>query len=148
MKSYRVAIVSVLIALAVMAVPVAQTQTSELFLFGGDDHETFLGCLNCNRFAPSSVCNRFGKYGSRFASESIWNRFGKYGSRFSPFSPWNKFASNPPAIVDREGNFYGYFTSNRYHQRRTNIKLFLVFLDNVDKVNEDLDRARDLFCNE
>jgi hypothetical protein len=144
---HQIAIVALLVVLALAGTGV-HAQTPELLLFGGDDHKTFLGCLNCGRFDPGSVCNRFGDHGSRFSSESIWNRFGNYGSRFSSYSPWNRFASDPPVIVDRQGNFYGYFTSNRYHPKRTEIKFFLVFLDNVDQVNEDLERARDLFCNE
>lgn len=146
-RLYHVAIAPIIIVLA-LAVTAAQAQAPELLLFGGRDQQTFLGCLNCSRFDPSSVCNRFGDHGSRFSSESIWNRFGDYGSRFSSYSPWNRFASDPPVIVDRNGNFYGYFASSRFHLRRTTIRFFLVFLDNVDEVNEDLERARDLFCNE
>jgi hypothetical protein len=132
----------------VLAVATAQAQTPELLLFGGRDHKTFLGCLNCSRFDLSSVCNRFGDHGSRFSLTSIWNRFGDYGSRLSSYSPWNRFASDPPVIVDSVGNFYGYFTSNRFYSGRTTIRFFLVFLDNVDEVYEDLERARDLFCSE
>lgn len=124
---------------------VGQAQTPALLLFGGKDHKVFLGCLNCGRFDSSSVCNRYGDFGSRFSDKSIWNRFGNYGSRFSSESPWNKFATDPPVVVDRDGSFYGYFTANRFHHRRTGIKLFRVFLDHGDEVNEDLQRARDLF---
>ena len=123
-------------------------QAQELLLFGGEDHREFLGCLNCGRYDPASVCNKYGSYGSRFGSTSIWNRFGSYGSRFSSQSPWNKFATDPPVVVDREGNFYGYFTSNRYHPDRINSKFYRVFLDNVEQVNEDLENARALFCEE
>ena len=121
-------------------------QFTELLLYGGNDSSIFLGCLNCNRFSSESICNRFGEYGSRFSSNSIWNRFGEYGSRFSSYSPWNKFASDPPAIVDRQGNFYGYFSSNRHYPNRTTIKAYLMILDNIDWVIEDLQRARDAFC--
>ncbi|MCS7173981.1 MAG: hypothetical protein N0A24_11550 [Armatimonadetes bacterium] len=137
-----------MIIVLVLTVAAAQAQTPELLLFGGRDHRVFLGCLNCGRFDPDSVCNRFGEYGSRFSSRSIWNRFGDYGSRFSPYSPWNRLALYPPVIVDRQGNFYGYFTSNRFHPNRTTIRFFLIFLDNVDEVYEDLERARNLFCNQ
>ena len=126
----------------------ASAQAAEFLLVGDSDHSTFLGCLNCSRFDSGSVCNRFGDAGSRFSSTSIWNPFGNYGSRFSPTSPWNKFASDPPVIVDRQGNFYGYFTASRLHSQRTTIQFFLAFLDNVDQVTEDLQRARDAFCDE
>lgn len=144
---HRIAIAHILVALA-LATTAAQAQTPELLLFGGEDCKIFLGCLNCSRFDPDSVCNRSGDYGSCFKSKCIWNRFGDYGSPFGSYSPWNRFAFDPPVIVDREGNFYGYFTSNRYNPKRTNIKFFLIFLDNVDMVNEELELARDLFCNE
>jgi hypothetical protein len=61
---------------------------------------------------------------------------------------WNKFGTAPPVVVDREGNFYGYFTANRNHPKRTTIRFFLVFLDNADEVTADLNEARDLFCEE
>ena len=124
----------------------ARGQQPALLLFGDDDHKTFLGCLNCGRFETNSVCNRFGEYGSRFSEKSIWNRFGEFGSKVSDKSPWNKFATNPPVIVDGDGNSYGYFTSSRYHTSRTRNEFFLVFLDRPDDVNEDLQRASDLFC--
>ncbi len=117
-----------------------------LLLFGQKDHKQFLGCLNCGPYDSGSVCNKFGEYGSKFSATSIWNQFGEYGSRLSGLSPWNLFAIDPPVIVDRDGGFYGYFTANTFHDKRTQIKFFLVFLNNVDKVNDDLDNARDLFC--
>jgi hypothetical protein len=123
-------------------------QSPELLLFGGSDHKTFLGCLNCKRFDSGSVCNRYGDSGSRFNANSIWNRFGEYGSRFSSLSPWNKFASDPPVVVDRQGGFYGYFTAAIYHPERTKIKAFLAFLDDDDEVNEDLEAARNRFCGD
>lgn len=124
----------------------AQSATPALLLFGGSNHETFLGCLNCGRYDAASICNKYGDFGSRFNNKSIWNRYGDFGSRYSDSSPWNKYASNPPIIVDQQGNSYGYFTSNRTKTSRTTIKPLLVFLDNVDQVNEDLEVARDTFC--
>ena len=127
---------------------IAWGQVPALLLFGGRDHDVFLGCLNCSRLETVSVCNRFGEKGSRFSSKSIWNRLGDYGSRLSHLSPWNKLAPYPPVVVDRDGSFYGYFTANRVDPTRTQIKFFLTFLDNVDEVNNDLERARDLFCGD
>jgi len=129
-------------------VPSLLAQSPALLLFGGHGHDVFLGCLNCSPFDRGSVCNEFGNHGSPFARESIWNEFGSYGSAFSSTSPWNEFASDPPVIVDREGNFYGYFTANQMHPRRTRNEFFLLFLDNADAVTEDLDHARELFCRE
>jgi hypothetical protein len=126
----------------------AKTQNVALLLFGGANHKTFLGCLNCARFDSSSVCNRLGEFGSRFSDTSIWNRFSDYGNRFANTGAWNRLATDPPVIVDRDGSSYGYFTANRYYPSRTKIRAFLAFLDNVDDVNADLQKARDAFCGE
>lgn len=142
----RIAQFGAAVLLIVNSNALAQQELPALLLFGGANHKVFLGCLNCGRFDAGSVCNRFGDYGNRFNSDSIWNRFGDYGSRFSMFSPWNKYASDPPIVVDGDGNSYGYFTSNRYHANRTQIRGLLAFVDNPDEVNEDLNRARDVFC--
>ena len=123
-------------------------QTPELLLFGDRDHSTFLGCLTCNKYDSKSVCNKYGDSGSKYSSTSIWNHYGEYGSRYSSTSPWNPYASEPPVIVDHEGGFYGYFTAAKYHPKRTTIKFFLAFLDNADDVNEDLEKARDIFCHD
>jgi len=116
-----------------------------LLLFGGSDHKTFLGCLNCSPTDSVSICNDFGKHGSSFSSQSIWNSFGAYGSTFSSESPWNSFASYPPVIVDKEGGFYGYFTSNTLKDKRTNIKA-LQTLAELGERGGNLDKVRDAFC--
>ncbi len=69
---------------------------------------TYLGKLSLDRFAPDSISNPFGPYGSRFSPTSIQNPFSVYGSRFSPLSPTNPFASDPPWILTagRDGGIY------------------------------------------
>jgi len=94
----------------------AQGQNSPLLIFGGQGHKTFLGCLNCNRFSTSSICNQLGEKGSKFNAESIWNQFGTYGSEFSSDSPWNKFSTTAPIIVDQQGRSYGYLSANNSTQ--------------------------------
>jgi len=120
-------------------------QAPELLLFGGPDQDVFLGCLNCRPFNPESICNRSKDYGSRYSSTSIWNRHSDYGSRYSSNSPWNQHASDPPAIIDRKGNFYGYMTASRFHAQRTRSPLLLQLLDS-NLVGNDLWEARDWFC--
>lgn len=115
-------------------------------LFGGEDHKEFLGCINCNKYESGSICNKYGDQGSKYSNNSIWNKYGEYGSKYNDTSPWNKHASNPPAIVDENGGFYGYFTANKYQPQRTSIKLLLQLTDNAEWVNEDLERARDAVC--
>jgi hypothetical protein len=120
-------------------------QTPGLLLFGGDDHKTFLGCLNCSQFDSGSICNQFGQVGSQFNSESIWNEFGHYGSKFSSDSPWNEFSTSGPVIVDSSGNFYGRFTANKFASDRTRIEAFDQLADLVVG-GMDLNKARDAFC--
>lgn len=93
MKAVYTLLLALLLVVSFNRLVVAQPA---LLLFGGTNHKIFLGCLSCNKFDTTSVCNSFGAYGSRFADTSIWNRFSDYGSRFSDESPWNRFATNHP----------------------------------------------------
>ena len=87
---------------------------ADLLLFGGNSHDDFLGCFDCSKYDSDSICNKYGTYGSKYNSDSIWNKYGTYGSKYSTSSPWNKYSSgnDVPVLVDRSGNFYGYFTIN------------------------------------
>jgi len=87
-------------------------QSLKLMIFGGDRHATYLGCLNCSQYATDSVFNGYGQSGSRYSSESIWNHYSEYGSRYSTYSACNPYASDPPVIVDGNGNAYGRLTLN------------------------------------
>lgn len=91
----------------------------EILIFGGLDHDEFLGCATCSRHDAHSIWNKFGTYGSKFSESSIWNDFSVWGSPFSDTSVFNSFARNPPVLVDRQGNFYGYFTVNEAFRDRT-----------------------------
>jgi hypothetical protein len=89
----------------------------ELLLFGGRNHDVFLGCLNCNEYDNASVFNSYGPHGGRYQTESIFNRFGDYSSRYSDYRACNSYGSDPPIIVDRQGQAYGRLTLNRFaHQ--------------------------------
>ena len=117
-----------------------------LLLFGGKNHDEFIGCLNCGKYDDGSVCNKYGDYGSKYSDKSIWNKYGDYGSKYSDKSPWNKYASNPPVIVDKDGGFYGYFAAGKYQNKRTKIESLAYMLDNVDIIVDDLEKARDWWC--
>jgi hypothetical protein len=91
-----------------------------LLLFGDNEHQTFLGCLNCSKFDSTSICNKFGQLGSLFTSDSIWNASGRFGS--SSDSPWNVFSTSGPVIVDESGQFYGRFTASKFVSDRTRIR--------------------------
>ena len=90
----------------------------QLLLFGGDGHKTFLGCLNCSKFDSASVLNDYGTHGNKYNSESIFNQFGEFGSKYSSTSACNPYASDPPVIVDKEGNYYGRLSVNAISQSR------------------------------
>jgi len=134
------AIAAILLVLVVS--PVAAAQQVQLLLFGGRDHEVFLGCLNCSKYDQSSVWNAYGPQGSKYSAESIWNKYGTYGSKYSAESPWNKYSASAPVVVDREGNFYGYFSANKYHPKRTTIEFLVTLLDNYEWIVEHLDEVR------
>lgn len=100
------------------AAPPAATQarySRKLMIFGGQDHKTYLGCLDCSEYAGDSVFNKYGSYGSQFSSDSIWNHYSDYGSKYSDWGACNSYANDPPVIVDQEGNFFGRLTLNQYH---------------------------------
>ncbi len=84
-------------------------------IFGGVDHKTYLGCLNCSKYESDSVFNEYGTHGSRYSGESIWNRYSEFGSRYSYYAACNPYATDPPVIVDQNGEFRGRLTLNKYH---------------------------------
>ena len=110
----------------------------KLHLYGGEKRDVYLGCMNCSEIDSKSIWNDIGKYGSDISSTSIWNDISTYGSDISNYSPWNDLASNPPAILDEDGGFYGYFTTNTIKSNRTEIKLFVYILDNYKAIKKDL----------
>ena len=125
----------------------APANNRALLLFGGTDHKTFLGCLNCTNTSQSSVCNKYGPYGSRYRENSIWNPYGAFGSKYRAESPWNAYSSEAPIIVDQGGASYGYFSANRYHHDRTRIPGLVKLLE-FETEKDDLDETRDAFCGD
>ena len=103
----------------------AQAQT--LKIYGGADHDVYLGKLNA----------------SNFDSELIWNGYGTYGSEYSSYSPFNEYASNPPVLVDDDGNFYGYFTINAYKSKRANFDLVNKIYEYYDLIRDDVSKWYD-----
>ena len=117
----------------------------ELLLYGGENHDEFLGCLNCNKRDSDSICNIRGK-GSKRDSNSIINKRGTYGNKRSYSSPWNKRSNSDsvPVLVDQNGNFYGYFTINK---RRSDAVDFSSDLADLFKtVDGDLELVREFIC--
>jgi len=54
---------------------------------------------------------------------------------------FNKYASHPPVLVDPDGNFYGYFTADKYFSKRTTNKLALLIINNWEVIMEDVGEA-------
>lgn len=102
--------------------------TVKLMIFGGANHDTYLGCLTCPEYATDSVRNQYGSYGSAYSSTSIFNRYGQFGSPYSSYSACNPYASDPPVIVDGIGAFYGRLTLNRYHRQALRTPELLAWL--------------------
>ncbi len=128
------------------AVPASQN-TKALLLFGGSDHKTFLGCLNCVDTSSVSVCNDVGEYGSDIAENSIWNDIGTFGSDISPLSPWDDISDDALIIVDSDGSSYGYLSTNTLHHDRTRIQWLVAILDYYEKTS-DLSKTRTEMCGD
>jgi hypothetical protein len=93
----------------------SENGTTKVMVFGGLDHKTYLGCLNCSQYTADSIFNEYGQHGSRYASESIWNHYSEFGSAYSSYGACNAYASDPPVIVDSAGRYFGRLTLNTYH---------------------------------
>jgi hypothetical protein len=89
-----------------------------IMVFGGEGHDTYLGCLSCPEYAQDSLFNEYGPHGSTYSSNSIFNPYSQYGSRYAAYSACNPYASDPPVVVDQDGHYYGRLTVNRYSSDR------------------------------
>lgn len=111
-----------------------------LHLYGGKNHDVYLGCLNCDAYNSNSIWNEYGTYGSKYNTNSIWNAYGTYGSKYNTYSPWNAYSSEPPVIVDKDGNFYGYFTANKYNPQQADFELALTIYKYYDLIMDDVSK--------
>lgn len=109
------------------------------YLYGGEDYYVYLGCITCSRYDDESIWNENGEYGNRNSLISIWNGFGRYGDMCDDCSPWNEFATKPPIIVDKQGNFHGYFTLNETIDNRANFEFVRLIYDNYQFIREDVE---------
>ena len=148
MKTHRLGWLAVRFAAFVLCAGASYSHAQSpkaLLLFGGDDHKTFLGCLNCGDSSAVSVCNEYGEFGSEYSSTSIWNDYSHFGNEYSSQSPWNDYASDAPIIVDKDGNSYGYLSTNTYHRDRTRIDWLVTVLEFYEKT-KNLDQTRKKMC--
>ncbi|MFA7359441.1 MAG: hypothetical protein WC139_00245 [Candidatus Kapaibacterium sp.] len=112
----------------------------KLMLFGGENHDVYLGCLTCTQYHSESVWNESGIYGTKFNNLSIWSEFSDFGNEFSHLSPWNEYATAPPKIIDENGVFIGYFTRNPYYKQRTEDEFFIYVLNNFRYISENFSK--------
>ena len=117
----------------------------EFQIYGGTGNKSFLGCIGCNEFSSDSICNRFGTYGNEFSTNGMFNKFAGFGNEFSRKSPWNEFSTSNdvPVLVDKQGNFYGYFTINQYRSNAVDFagemyKWFKRHNGNIEQVRREL----------
>lgn len=113
------------------------TQGERILIYGGENNEVFLGCLNCDKYDKESIWDFNNEYGSSFGKYSIWNKFKDYGGENGNYSPFNKFGNNAPKLVDAKGNFYGYFTVDKYFKDRSILKLSDYIANNWEVISED-----------
>lgn len=125
----------------------ATLSSQTLHIYGGKNSDVYLGCLNCSKHDNNSIWNKYGTYGSKYSSNSIWNKYGTYGGQYSVYSPFNKYTATPPILVDSYGNFYGYFTANKYLAKRTTSKLALYITEWWESICEDVAKAYDIIFN-
>lgn len=77
--------------------------------------KVYLGKCTLEKYDSDSIWYSLelaGDYSSKYGSESIWNKYGDYGSSYSDESAFNDRATKPPIIVDDNGTFIGYLTTN------------------------------------
>lgn len=116
----------------------SSSNSQTLLLYGGKNHDVFLGCLNCASYDSNSIWCSYGEYGSTYGSKSIWTTYGEYGSTYSEYSPWTTYADKPPVIVDKDGNFYGYLTVNRSNGQVAKTKLTNTMYEYHEFIQKDV----------
>lgn len=117
-------------------------------LYGGANDSVYLGCLNCIETDASSIWNEFGSYGSNLSQTSIWNDLGNYGGNLKSYSPFNDLASSPPKIVDDQGGFYGYLTTNDTKTNRAIFDLAQFIYLFWENIQDDVSSYYDLITQE
>jgi hypothetical protein len=95
----------------------AASDKDDLVVFGGANHEVFLGCL-CDGERPDSVFNLSGEHGSDVAPASIRNKFSPYGSNHDDTSACDAKATHPPVVLTSQGKSLGLLTVNPDLKRR------------------------------
>jgi hypothetical protein len=82
-----------------------------------NDGKVYLGKCTLEKYDDESIWYELeiaGDYSSKYSDTSIWNKYGDYGGTLLSYdeSAFNDRATNPPIIVDNNGAFIGYLTTN------------------------------------
>jgi hypothetical protein len=109
-----------------------------LKIYGGKNHDQFLGCITCDTNNLNSVWSEFSDYGSTHHTLSIWNEIGVYGSKKSDYSPFNEKAKYPPLIIDQNGKSYGYLTINKKNPNRSWFSVADIICDDRNEIVKDI----------
>ena len=141
MKKSLLAIFILIISFLFISQDIVSAQ--DLYLYGGQNHDVYLGCLTCNKYDSESIWNKYGAYGSKYNDKSIWNKYGTFGSKYNTYCPWNEYSNNPPVVVDKEGDFYGYFSANKYISKRVTNEWLLEICDNWEWIMDNFDKYVD-----
>ena len=139
-KAIIILIVSVLCSL--------HSYSQTLQIYGGKQHNVYLGCLNCSNLETESIWNIQGNYGNNKHSNSIWNSNGIYGSSKSNYSPWNINAQYPPVLKDNNGEFYGYLSINDVNGYRADFSLAKKLYEAHELIKQDVEAWYDKIFNQ
>ena len=82
-----------------------------------------------------------------FLVQGCGTNFRDLGMNSLQKSPWNEYSSSNsiPVLVDRDGNFHGYFTINEY--RSDAVEFASEMSDWYDEFDGNLEKARIRLCN-
>jgi len=127
----------ILLSLSIL-ISIKVSAQNKLKIYGGKNHDQFIGCIDCSNNDLNSIWCVLGDYGSTHNPKSIWNEKGIYGSKTSKFSPYNKKAKYPPIILDGKGKSYGYLTINKNNPKRTTDLLAKEIIEDRDQIVKDI----------
>lgn len=117
--------------LCILALPLS---AQILSIYGGKNHDVFLGYLNASKYDPKSIWNTSGTYGNKYNRTCIWNTNCPYGNKYSQYSPWNSAGSCPPILMDKSGNSYGFFTINKYKYKRSTHRVATMICNDYENI--------------
>lgn len=130
-------------------------------LYGGSNHDIYLGCLGCHQTSAESICNINGQYGNQYSMNSIFNAYSDFGNQYSDKSPWNNNSSSKSVPIifddlsnstirynpDYKNNYYehhGFFTINT--SRHDSMAASYLLLEIYNEQNGDLVKVQEEFC--